>query len=74
MVGKNKQFAHVFFWFIFFEKRLSTATFLLTIKFLSSHVIRWYNFKLGEYRVEYKDGTEDYMTLDNINNIVVIGE
>ena len=34
--------------------------------------ISWYNKKLDEYRVEFEDGTEDYINLDDMNGIEMI--
>ena len=32
----------------------------------------WYNTKLAEYRVTYEDSSEDYITLEEINEIDMI--
>jgi len=32
----------------------------------------WYNTNLAEYRVLYKDSSEDYITMDDINGIDMI--
>ena len=34
--------------------------------------ISWYNKKLDEYRVEFEDGTENYINLDDANGIEMI--
>ena len=34
--------------------------------------ISCYNKKLNEYRVEFEDGTEDYIKLDDVNGIEMI--
>ena len=34
--------------------------------------ISWYNKKLDEYRVEFEDGTEDYINLDDVNGAEMI--
>ena len=34
--------------------------------------ILWYNKKLDEYRVEFEDGTKDYINLHDVNGIEMI--
>ena len=34
--------------------------------------ILWYNKRLDEYRVEFQDGTENYINFDDVNGIEMI--
>ena len=34
--------------------------------------ITWYNKKFNEYRVEFEDGTDDYINLDDVNGVEII--
>ena len=34
--------------------------------------ITWYNKTFNEYRVEFDDGTEDYVNLDDVDGVEII--
>ena len=46
----------------------------LKVLYQNWHVgtITWYNKVLDEYRIEYEDGTDDYINLDDADGIEII--
>ena len=34
--------------------------------------IAWYNKKFNEYRVEFEDGSDDYINLDHVDGVDII--
>ena len=57
---------------IFEAKYLSIRRVKILFKEWTTGCISWYNKKLDKYRIEFEDGTEDYINLDDVNRIEMI--